>query len=241
MKPARYFPKKTRTKSIIDNLAYAMNCMLEKQSACRDGIGFVACMDDWGMNNFDVKYWFKFMMALQGEVVPVRVQLFLIVNPPSWFGAVLRVMKPMLAPEFQKKVKIIKEEKLSTYLQSGYKDLLPDDMKSGRASTDALVHEFIRTRKNIEKNRPADPATGGAEEDGHDCDEDLGEDLDSSESVQHDLVSLSHLGNFYMDGNDAPRVETNEERISDPLGLEQDILSFLSQNDAITDCSRPYD
>jgi hypothetical protein len=99
-----------------------------------------------------------------------------------------------------------------------------------------------RTRKNIGKNRSAVPAAVGAEEDGDDCDEDLGHDLDSSERFQHDLASLSDLGNStLMSMMLQARVETNDERSSDPLGLEQDILSFLGQNDAIIDCTMPYD
>jgi hypothetical protein len=75
MRPARYFPKETTTKTIIDNLAYVMNTMLEKEHPCSEGIGFIACMDDWTMANFEVNYCYKFMMTLQGFTVPVQVQV----------------------------------------------------------------------------------------------------------------------------------------------------------------------
>jgi hypothetical protein len=55
MRPSRYVPKETTTKTIIDNLAYVMNTMLEKEHACSNGIGFLALMDDWGMSNFEVR------------------------------------------------------------------------------------------------------------------------------------------------------------------------------------------
>jgi hypothetical protein len=131
-----------------------MHAMLEKERPCREGIGFLACMDDWTMENFNVDYCFQFMMTLQGYVVPVRVQLFLIVNPPSWFGAIWKIMKPMLAPAFRKKVKMIPEQDLHRYLQEGYQTYLPDAMESGKANTDDLVEDFVTYRKYLDELNP---------------------------------------------------------------------------------------
>ena len=154
MRPARYFPKQTSTRTIIDNLSYAMHTILEKERPCRDGIGFLACMDDWTMENFNVDYCFQFMMALQGYIVPVRVQLFLIVNPPSWFGAIWKIMKPMLIPSFRKKVKMIKEKQLYKYLQDGFEEFLPDEMELGNADTDTMVEDFVAYRKYLDELDP---------------------------------------------------------------------------------------
>jgi hypothetical protein len=54
MRPSRYFPRETPAKTIIDNLAYVLNTILEKELPCSNGIGFLACMDDWKMRNFEV-------------------------------------------------------------------------------------------------------------------------------------------------------------------------------------------
>ena len=97
MKCSRYWPKVTSTEQIIDNLVYCMESMVEKQKSCEEGIAFLANMNDWGFSNFSVSYCHQFMMTLQGRV-PVRVRMFLIVNPPSWFGKIWTIMKPMLAP-----------------------------------------------------------------------------------------------------------------------------------------------
>jgi hypothetical protein len=51
MRPSRYYPKKTPTKDVIDNLAYCMGTMVEKERACIDGIGFIANMTDWKLEN----------------------------------------------------------------------------------------------------------------------------------------------------------------------------------------------
>ena len=150
MKPSRYNPSDTPARTIIDNLVYVMNTMLARERPCRDGIGFLACMDDWKMKNFEVNYCYQFMMTLQAFTVPVTVQLFLIVNPPSWFGVIWRIMKPMLAPSFRKKVKVIKERMLHKYLKEGFENYLPDDLSCGRENTEALVRDFIAWRKCAE-------------------------------------------------------------------------------------------
>lgn len=49
MKPSRYFPNETSARTIIENLSYVMNTMEERESPCKDGIGFLACMNDWKM------------------------------------------------------------------------------------------------------------------------------------------------------------------------------------------------
>jgi hypothetical protein len=154
MKPARYFPKETSTRDIINNLAYVMGTMLKRERPCRDGIGFIACMDDWTMKNFDVDYCLKFMLTLQGYVVPVRVELFLIVNPPGWFGAIWKIMKPMLARSFRQKVKMIPEKDLDKYLEKGYQAHLPDDMECGQSSAEEMVEDFVAYRKYLNELEP---------------------------------------------------------------------------------------
>ena len=131
-----------------------MHTMLEKERADCDGIGFLACMDDWSMKNFDVDYCLQFMLGLQGFLYPVRVQLFLIVNPPSWFGGIWKIMKPMLVPSFRRKVKMIKESELPKYLQDDYVTYLPDDMSTGKANTEELVEDFVSYRKYLDEQRP---------------------------------------------------------------------------------------
>lgn len=153
MKPARYFPKKMSVSSVINNLIYVMDCMTEKETAQRDGIGFVANMNDWKMANFQTSYCYKFMMALQGKKTPVRVQLFLIVNPPSWFGNIWSIMKPMLSEEFRKKVRIVKFDQMKHYLHPTWKQFLPDDMDGGLNDTNQVIEEFVMERRQVESAR----------------------------------------------------------------------------------------
>lgn len=150
MRPSRYFPKETPTELIINNLGYCMMSMQEgNEKNSREGIGFVANMDEWKMRNFSVDYCLQFMNMLQGKI-PVRVRMFLIVNPPGWFGTIWSIMKPMLSKDFRKKVAVIPETNLSDYLSEGFEDFLPDEFASGCASSDDIVRDFVAYRKSIE-------------------------------------------------------------------------------------------
>ena len=86
---------------------------------------------------------------LQGRV-PVRVRMFLIVNPPSWFGKIWAIMKGMLAADFRKKVHMIPDSEVSKFLAPGFETYLPDEMTKGLADTDAMVKDFITYRKALE-------------------------------------------------------------------------------------------
>ena len=92
------------------------------------------------------------MQGLQGKLTPVNVVLFLIVNPPPWFGKVWKVMKQMLSTEFQSKVKMIPECQLHEYLEAGYELDLPDDMAIGMADTDCLVRDWFTYRTFLESD-----------------------------------------------------------------------------------------
>lgn len=155
MKCSRYWPKVTSTEQIIDNLVYCMESMVEKQKSCEEGIAFLANMNDWGFSNFSVSYCHQFMMTLQGRV-PVRVRMFLIVNPPSWFGQIWRIMKPMLCYDFRKKVHIIPETELHNFLAGDFKKDLPDDLECGGADTEGLVKDYVAYRKFIEAKSNGD-------------------------------------------------------------------------------------
>jgi hypothetical protein len=151
MRPSRYFPRETTVKEIIDNQCYVMSTMMEQERNARNGIGFIANMNNWQFVNFEVKYCFCFMMALQNCAVPTKITHFLIVNPPSWFGKIWAIMKTMLAPSFQRKVKMIPDSYLRLYLKPGFEEFLPNEMECGRANMDDIVNQFIADRKKVEQ------------------------------------------------------------------------------------------
>lgn len=151
MRPSRYSPKETPTELIIDNLGYCMASMQENnEDSAREGIGFVANMNDWKMSNFSVDYCMQFMKMLQGKI-PVRVRMFLIVNPPGWFGMIWSIMRPMLSEHFREKVHLVPEGVLVYYLAEGFEDFLPDEFSNGYASTEDIVKDYIAYRKSVER------------------------------------------------------------------------------------------
>jgi len=150
MRPSRYFPKQTKTSTVIDNLAYVMKVMLERERSSTDGIAFMANMAGWEMTNFSMNYCLQFMKCLQAEHFPVEVRKFLIIDPPSWFGQIWKIMKTMLTPSFQKRVRIIPNSQLGVYLSDGYRMYLPDDMVGGQNATEEMIHDFIEYRKHVE-------------------------------------------------------------------------------------------
>lgn len=147
MRPSRYVPSKVKTSHIIDNLCYALNDLSRTKDQCQNGVAFIANMNGWTMKNFSHEYCFQFMQALQGKMVPTRVSLFLIVNPPKWFGKVWAIMKPMLSKSFAKKVHMIPEDRLEDFLMSGYEQYLPDEFACGFARTEEICEDYIDFRR----------------------------------------------------------------------------------------------
>ena len=59
-------------------------------------------------------------------------------------------MKPMLAPDFRKKVHMIVESDLSKFLGEGHEKYLPTDLATGKLDADELVRDFVTYRKHVE-------------------------------------------------------------------------------------------
>jgi len=127
-----------------------MKAMLERERSSTDGIAFMANMAGWEMTNFSMSYCLQFMKCLQAEHFPVEVRCFLIIDPPTWFDKIWKIMKTMLTPSFQKRVHIIPNSQLDIYLRNGYRAYLPDDIIGGKNSTEEMIKDFIEYRKYVE-------------------------------------------------------------------------------------------
>lgn len=124
---------------------------MEREEPCTKGIAVMFNMNDFGMSNFATDYWFQLMTLLQGQKVPARVNLLLIVNAPDWFGTTIwKIMKPMLSADFAERVTMIHVSELSDHLADGFEQYLPNEMSSGQACTDEMVHDFCEYRKAVE-------------------------------------------------------------------------------------------
>eukprot|EP00977_Amphora_coffeiformis_P016436 scaffold5092_cov179-Amphora_coffeaeformis.AAC.20 len=153
MRASRYNPHESPVSTVIANLIYVMEAVKEAhQNTKGHKIGFVANMNGWTMRNFSTDYCWQFMQALQGQSTAVHVDLFLIVNPPKWFDKVWNIMKPMLSPNFCKKIHMIHEAALGEYLDPGFPKFLPDEFDCGKAPVSELVDDFIKFRKYVEES-----------------------------------------------------------------------------------------
>jgi hypothetical protein len=152
MRPSRFVPGHTPTSTIIANLIYVMDSIYERHWDASRTIGFIANMNDWTMeHNFTFDYCLQFMETLQGRKAPVKVNLFLIVNPPKWFGKVWNIMKPMLSSKFVQKVHMISETELPRFLKPGYVTYLPDEFQGGQVSLNDLARDFVSYRALMEQ------------------------------------------------------------------------------------------
>lgn len=194
MRPSRYWPRQTPVAMVIDNLIYVLDRMA-RQDVDNQGVAFMANMNDWTMANFNHDYCFKFMMTLQGRMFPAKVNLFLIINPPGWFGKIWAIMKPMFSSTFRKKVHMIKDTNLSDFMAKGYNTYLPDDLKDGRVNTDELVRDFVSYQHAFES------ATGAVEKAlrrAHDEDESDGASRSSAGNSATDANSGNNYRGSYL-------------------------------------------
>lgn len=146
LRPSRYVPgggSSNTMPTIVETICYALNDMSNTKEKCLNGIAVVANMNEYEENNFDNDYWLQVIQILDGNLVPTRVSMLLLVNPPSWFQSKVwkQVTKPMLTESFVKRVHLVQSEKLGAYLMEGYEEFLPDDL--GWKKTEEVVEDFV--------------------------------------------------------------------------------------------------
>eukprot|EP00980_Cylindrotheca_fusiformis_P006822 scaffold1427_cov63-Cylindrotheca_fusiformis.AAC.5 len=197
MRPSRYVPSEhnehdSKNTTILENLCYVLNDLSDTPESCQNGLAFVANMKSFTTKHYEESYWIQLIQALQGKYVPIRINLFLIVNPPTWFGKVWNLaMKPTLSNAFIKTVHIVdSEEELFEYLSPGYEAFLPEELATvGWRSTSEIVEDYI-DRKVFEDNAHDD-------EDSHAA---------SSSSIQHHhrIIQRDHLKNSFHQSSVKP-------------------------------------
>eukprot|EP00980_Cylindrotheca_fusiformis_P014047 scaffold3670_cov124-Cylindrotheca_fusiformis.AAC.23 len=144
LRPSHYCPAEMEEATIIESLCYALNDMSDTEEKCRKGIAVISNMKGVTRENFDEEGWLEFMLTLQGEMVPTKVNLLLIVHAPSWFRKdVFKSMKTKLSSSFNKKVHQVKSEHLSDYLMEGFRAYLPSDLSHGYRDPDEIVEDYV--------------------------------------------------------------------------------------------------
>jgi len=145
MKPGRYYPGRDNLDELLRSLVYLLERMTERESTATEGLAFMANMADWGWSNFSMNYAKNFFDTMQGRF-PCRVRLFLIANPPSWFGMIWRLIRPMMSKQFADKVFLPVGDEIYKYLDQ---DNVPDEM-GGSLDMNEALNSFIKYRYAVE-------------------------------------------------------------------------------------------
>lgn len=145
MKPSKFTPGKEDLQELLHSLVYLMDCMAQDEQNATEGIAFMADMQDWKMSNFGVKYAKAFFDTLQGRY-PLRVRMFLIVDPPSWFESVWKLIRPMMSNDFVAKTHIIHREELEAFVMGP--EHVPDAF-GGPIDVNAQLQAFIVERSKL--------------------------------------------------------------------------------------------
>ena len=145
MKPSRFHANKGDSDRLIESLCYVLSDLSQTAEQCRNGVTVIADMQDVTKANFSKDHCAKLMQALQGTMVPTRVESFIMVSPPSWFGKVFKWMKSKkVSKDFLKRVHQIKdEEQLSPYLMRHPQLYLPDGLCGGHAVGTELCEDYM--------------------------------------------------------------------------------------------------
>lgn len=144
MRPNRFFNSSNKCcDKFVESLCYVLNDFSRTEEQCRNGVTVVADMQNISKENFSKESCKKLLSALQGEMVPTRVEAFVIVSPPTWFSNIWKWMKPTMSKDFARRVHLIKEERLSEFLMGDYKRYLPDDFCLGLARASELAEDYV--------------------------------------------------------------------------------------------------
>eukprot|EP00980_Cylindrotheca_fusiformis_P011556 scaffold2737_cov99-Cylindrotheca_fusiformis.AAC.2 len=154
MRPSRFVPARMETERLIESLCYVFNDMSDTREKCQNGVTVIANMKGWKIENFSKDSWSLLMQALQGDMVPTRVDMFLIVDPPAWFQKNIwnTSLRQMVSSSFAKSVHIIREEHLSDFLKPGFEQFLPEDLSSGWKRTTELLDDYIDKKRYEDKH-----------------------------------------------------------------------------------------
>jgi len=143
IRASRYYHSTTSKQHFIDSLYYLLNDMSRTRDDCRGGVSIIANLRGYGVKNYDMDAILQAAKAVEGRLVPTRFSVLLYVDAPKIFMNGWKLLRPLLAPWLAKKVRFIKADQLDSFLMSGYKDFLPDEIEGGWKDTQELVDDYI--------------------------------------------------------------------------------------------------
>lgn len=139
---------------VLESLCYVMNDFSQTEQQCREGVALVTNLEGFEREHFDPQDWHQFLMALQGALVPTKVTLGLLVNPPSWFEKdVWKKMRSSMPAQFRKNIHLVRSDKLGDYLMEDYQAYLPTELNNGYRPADEIIEDYIDLKAFQDKQK----------------------------------------------------------------------------------------
>merc|ERR1711916_423280 len=114
MRPSRFFPSKMKTQDVINLLQYMTQRLTEDIRTQFTGFTFVADLGNWKMANFSQSYAFTWFLTML--VMPVRMENFIIIDAPPWFGAIWAIIRSAMSQSFREKWTYVTRATIDTVL-----------------------------------------------------------------------------------------------------------------------------
>mmetsp|Transcript_40380 Transcript_40380/g.97491 ORF Transcript_40380/g.97491 Transcript_40380/m.97491 type:complete len:287 (-) Transcript_40380:150-1010(-) len=145
--PSSYLPSASSNRLLVESMCYLLNDMNQTIDQCRNGILMIVNMDGYKMKNFHRDTQMRLTKVTEGQVVPTSIVQILIVNPPTFFETIWKVVRPAFSSLFSKRIHFIKSNKLGNYLMEGYEADLPDDFVATGRNAGELVERWLAMKK----------------------------------------------------------------------------------------------
>lgn len=149
MRPGRFYPSYMQTSDVIRLLQYMTQRLVEDPNAQQDGFTFVADLGGWTMSNFSRGYAFTWFLTML--VMPVKLDSFIIIDAPSWFGMIWRIIKTVMPKSFQDKWSYVTRETVNTVLPKSA--CPPDIIADGELDID--LRAWCEDRRIAEESKTA--------------------------------------------------------------------------------------
>jgi hypothetical protein len=150
MRPALYFPSRMLTSDVIKLLAYMTQRLLEDVRVQYEGFTFVADLQVWKMQNFSQSYALNWFFAMM--VMTVRLESFVIIDAPGWFGSIWSIIKVAMTRSFREKWTYVTRETVDTVMP---RESCPSDIADG--SLDINLEEWCHARRLAEQGETETP------------------------------------------------------------------------------------
>ena len=126
---SRFMPSTERNQLLLENFCYCLKDLSGTEDQCRNGIVMVVNVKGFiDRRNLDQESIALFVHAVQGQLMPVKMRLVLIVGATARFGNSWKEIKALLTSAQEEKFRFVHPNKLGDYLMDGYEQYLPDEI-----------------------------------------------------------------------------------------------------------------